>query len=332
MVKRSSELSAVMTRFLNALASRDADAIRGLVSTGDATLILGSDPREWYEGGDASELLVVQAEGMPRFEYDIHRIAAFENGSTGWAASDVTARLESGHAVALRMTAVFCLDHGVWRVVNWHTSAPEADDPEVIGVELSETMSRLVDEVGSGFDLTALTRKLRTRTATIVFTDLEDSTIRSAEVGDERWSDLIVRHFGELERIALSHDGILVKTLGDGAMFAFGSAYGAVRASLAIREMSLAVGAGTRAVAIRLGLNTGEAIATDTDFFGQAVNIAARLAGAAEAGQILASETVLTLVGDRDDIAFGPPLSVTLKGIPDVKRAFPVDRRPEPAR
>jgi class 3 adenylate cyclase len=150
-------------------------------------------------------------------------------------------------------------------------------------------------------------------------------------VGDERWSDLIVKHFGELERIALSHDGVVVKTLGDGAMFAFGSAYGAVRASLAIREMSLAVGAGTRAVAIRLGLNTGEAIATDTDFFGQAVNIAARLAGAAEAGQILASETVRTLVGDRNDIAFGPPLSVTLKGIPDVKRAFPVDRRPEPA-
>jgi hypothetical protein len=119
------------------------------MSTGDATLILGSDPREWYEGGDASELLVVQAEGMPRFDYDIHRLAAFENGSTAWAASDVTARLESGHAVALRMTAVFCLDHGVWRVVNWHTSAPQADDPEVIGVELSETMSRLVDEVRS---------------------------------------------------------------------------------------------------------------------------------------------------------------------------------------
>lgn len=188
LITRSSELSAVMTRFLNALASRDVDAIRGLMSTGDATLILGSDPREWYEGGDASELLVVQAEGMPRFEYDIHRIAAFENGSTGWAASDVTARLESGHAVALRMTAVFYIDHGVWRVVNWHTSAPQADDPEVIGVELSETMSRLVHEVGSGFDLTALTRKLRTTTATIVFTDLEDSTIRSAEVGDERWS------------------------------------------------------------------------------------------------------------------------------------------------
>jgi class 3 adenylate cyclase len=114
-------------------------------------------------------------------------------------------------------------------------------------------------------------------------------------------------------------------------MFAFGSAYGAVRASLGIREMSLAVGAGTQELATRLGLNTGEAIATDTDFFGQAVNIAARLAGAAEAGQILASETVRTLVGDRDDIAFGPPLSVTLKGIPDVKRAFPVDRRLETA-
>lgn len=321
MVSPSSELAAVVNRYLLALQRGDVETVRSLTSRSDSMLLLGSDPREWYQGSQASDLIAVQMEGLPAFRYEVHRLEAFEEGSVGWAGLDLTSRLETGVDVPLRITAVLHLEEGVWRLVLWHASVPQPDSPEVIGTELSATMQTLLDSMDSQAEAAALRARLRTTTVTIVFTDIEDSTARTEEIGDEAWSRLITTHFQELEDIARAHDGVLVKTLGDGAMLAFGSARAGIQAAL---EASARAQNGATPLPIRIGVHTGEAISTETDYFGQTVNRAARIAAASDAGQVLSSDVTRILATDIAGFAFDPAISLQLKGIPGSVTVHPV--------
>lgn len=322
-VQRSSELAAVMKRLLGALERGDEASIRALMTASDDTLIMGSAPHEWYQGTKAADLFVAQSKDMPEFHYDVERLEAFENGAVGWSVADVISVLESGPAILLRMTAVFTLERDVWRMVHWHTSAPHDDDPDIIPAELTETIRRLLESLDVPGDLAALRSRLGTSTVTILFTDLEDSTRRTAEAGDEGWGEFITRHFETIEDIASSNDGVLVKTLGDGAMLAFGSVRAALRAAVAIRES----GRDDDAPAIRIGVHAGEAVKTADDYFGQTVNIAARIAAASAPGEILVSEVVMKLAGGgRTDFVFGEPRLFEFKGIEGVQMVHPVEQ------
>jgi adenylate cyclase len=320
MIEPSPELVSVMRRYLEAFQDRDVPAIRALTDSADHTLIIGSDPREWHKAGRGVDLAAIQIEEMAEFEYVFKRIEAFHRGAVGWAAAEVTARFESGFDVDLRFTAVFELQEGVWRVVHWHASIPQEDDPKVIGEKLSGTMTRLLDSIDSASELTDLREQLRTSTVTLVFTDIEDSTLRSNQAGDAEWTETITNHFAAIARIAEDDGGVVVKTLGDGAMLAFGSARSALDAALAIVEAAEAVEG--EPLRLRVGVHTGEAVKTDTDYFGQAVNKAARIAASAEPGQILVSEVVRSLVGEMPAVSFGEPLHLQLKGIPDLQTVF----------
>lgn len=327
MVKRSSELRAVVERLLDAFERRDEASIRALMTASDVTLIMGSAPAEWYQGKQAADVLVVQSEDMPKFHYEIERLEAFEDGAVGWSAADVISVLESGPSVALRMTAVFTLENGVWKVVHWHTSAPEEDDPTIIPAELTESIRRLLESLDAEGDLASLRNRLGTSTVTIVFTDLEDSTRRTAEAGDQEWGEFITRHFETIENIASSNDGVLVKTLGDGAMLAFGSARAALRAAVAIRES----GRDENSPPIRIGINAGEAVKAADDYFGQTVNMAARIAAASTPGEILVSEIVTKLAGGTNEFIFGAPKLLEFKGVDDVQPAYPMEPPTEAA-
>lgn len=283
-------------------------------------MTIGTDPREWHKGKRAVELIAVQVDGMAPFEYEFNRLEAYQKGTIGWAAADVVARFKSGADLELRFTAVFDLEGGVWRVVQWHASIPQPDDPAIIGEELSGTMTKLLDSLSGDFELAKLRAQLRTSTVTLVFTDIEDSTFRTNEAGDAEWTEIVTNHFAAIERVAGEHGGVVVKTLGDGAMLAFGSARGALEAGVAI----VGVGEirGGDSLRLRVGIHTGEAIKTDTDYFGQAVNKAARIAAAAEPGQILVSDVVRSLVGQIAGVDFAVPVHLQLKGIPDIQTVF----------
>lgn len=285
---------------------------------------MGSAPTEWYQGQEAADILVVQAGLMPEFHYDVSRLEAFEEGAVGWAAADTIANV-SNTASALRMTAVFTFENGVWRVAHWHTSAPHEDDPDVIPAELTDTIRQLLESIDLTGDVASLRNRLGTSTVTIVFTDVEDSTRHTAEAGDEAWGSFITRHFETIRRIANANDGVMVKNLGDGAMLAFGSVRAALQSAVEIQE------AVTDDInpKIRIGLNTGEALKTADDYFGQAVNIAARVAAASLPGEILVSEIVMKLVGETDGFAFGEPRSLEFKGVDGVQTVFPVERSVE---
>jgi class 3 adenylate cyclase len=153
---------------------------------------------------------------------------------------------------------------------------------------------------------------------TLLFTDLESSTALTQALGDAKAQDVLRGH-NEAVRAALgAHGGEEVKHTGDGIFAAFGSAVSAVEASLQIqRELA---GAEVR---VRIGLNAGEPIAEDGDYFGSAVQLAARVCDRAEPGQVLVSNVVKELCSGKL-FQFEDQGEATLKGFPEPVRLFVV--------
>ena len=153
---------------------------------------------------------------------------------------------------------------------------------------------------------------------TLLFTDLESSTALTQALGDAKAQELLHGHNDAVRAALAAHDGEEVKHTGDGIFAAFGSAVAAVEAALQIQR-DLA-GAEVR---VRIGLNAGEPIAEDDDYFGTAVQLAARVCDRAEPGQILVSNVVRELCAGKT-FAFTDQGEATLKGFPEPVRLFVV--------
>jgi class 3 adenylate cyclase/pimeloyl-ACP methyl ester carboxylesterase len=129
---------------------------------------------------------------------------------------------------------------------------------------------------------------------TVMFTDIVDSTSRAAELGDGRWRDLLARHDDAVRKELNRFGGRAVKTVGDGFLATFdGPPSRALRCALAITSEARGLG-----VEVRIGMHTGECELIGDDVGGMAVHLASRVAGLAEAGEVLVSGTVAgTVVG-----------------------------------
>jgi class 3 adenylate cyclase len=154
-------------------------------------------------------------------------------------------------------------------------------------------------------------------TVTILFSDIANSTEINSRLGDLRWLELLRLHHEIVRDQVTAHRGYEVKAQGDGFMVAFPSARAAVHCAKAIQlEMSTKLGDHPDGpVEVRIGLHTGEAIKEEGDFYGRNVTLAARVAGQAEPGQILASSVVKHLTESAGDVSFGEPVTVELKGL-----------------
>lgn len=154
--------------------------------------------------------------------------------------------------------------------------------------------------------------------ATLLFTDIVDSTRKANEVGDARWKALLRAH-DELVRSQLSgFRGIEVKTTGDGFLARFDGPARAVRCAQAIVEAVRAVG-----LEIRAGCHTGEVELLAGDLGGIAVHLAARVAAAAGPGEVLVSRTVKDLVAGSG-LRFHDRGLFHLKGIQDEWQLYAV--------
>jgi len=155
-------------------------------------------------------------------------------------------------------------------------------------------------------------------TLTVVFSDIEDSTRRAVELGDERWVALLELHNTLVRRHVARHGGTEIKVQGDGFMLSFPSARNAV---LCMIDMQRGLAAHARSrpadgLRIRAGAHTGEAIHDNTgDLFGRHVIVAARIANCAQGGEILVSSLLREIVESRGDLRFGPSRTVALKGL-----------------
>jgi len=155
----------------------------------------------------------------------------------------------------------------------------------------------------------AMAEHATTGIVTFLFTDIEGST-RLWEQEPERMSVALARHDALTRSAVESHRGVVVKSSGDGVHAAFDDPLDAIGAAL---ELQRAL-AGPRAadgilLAVRCGLHLGFVERRDKDFFGQAVNRAARIMGAAHGGQVLLSQAVADLVRER------LPASVSLRDL-----------------
>ncbi len=157
-----------------------------------------------------------------------------------------------------------------------------------------------------------------TGTVTLLFTDQVGSTETLQRLGDEEGERLRRAHFGLLREAAGMHGGEEVKNLGDGLMVAFVSAVDAVACAITIQQaVHRARASGELEFAVRIGLNVGEPIRDEGDYFGTPVVIAKRLCDAGAPGQILASELVRALIGTRGGFAYRALGAVPLKGVAD---------------
>jgi class 3 adenylate cyclase len=147
--------------------------------------------------------------------------------------------------------------------------------------------------------------------ATVLFTDIVDSTRRASELGDARWLDLREQHHAVVRAAIGRHGGQEIETAGDSFLVTFDGPARAIRcaaeAAAGVRELG---------IEIRAGLHAGEIERQGEGVGGVAVHIAARVMALAGAGQVLVSGTVRDLV-TGSGIDFRPEGSHVLKGVPD---------------
>jgi class 3 adenylate cyclase len=154
--------------------------------------------------------------------------------------------------------------------------------------------------------------------ATVMFTDIVDSTRRAAELGDSGWRDLLQRHDGLVRRALERHRGREVKRTGDGFLATFDGPARGIHCAASIAEGVRSLG-----IDVRAGLHTGECEVMNGDVGGLAVHIGARVMACAEAGEVLVSSTVKDLVVGSG-IDFQDRGSRELKGVPGQWRLFAV--------
>ena len=150
----------------------------------------------------------------------------------------------------------------------------------------------------------------------IVITDIVDSTSRAAELGAERWRDLVGEHNRKASTAIDRHQGRLVKTTGDGVLAQFDRAEGAVRGAAAIRDAAEGLG-----LAIRAGVHTGEVETIASDIRGIAVHMAARIMAVAAPGEIFVSATVMELL-EGSGPTFDDAGVHQLKGLPGARQLY----------
>ena len=129
--------------------------------------------------------------------------------------------------------------------------------------------------------------------ATLLFTDLVDSTATAARLGRRAWGELIAKHEQQSRDIVARFRGRTVKTTGDGILATFDGAARAVRCAIALREA-----AHTRGLAMRTAVHTGEVDVVEDDIRGIAIHEASRTLALAGASQILVSSTTAGLIHD----------------------------------
>jgi class 3 adenylate cyclase len=134
----------------------------------------------------------------------------------------------------------------------------------------------------------------------LLFTDLRGSTALYERVGDAAAFNTVRDHFAFLASIVRDHDGAVVKTIGDAVMASFGDPADAVRAALAMQARIAGFnkdhGAGDRELVLKIGIHVGASVMVSLnerlDYFGSTVNMAARLQGQSDGGDIVLSRAV----------------------------------------
>ena len=212
--------------------------------------------------------------------------------------------------VRLREGAELAIEAGqFYEIPPGHDTWVTSDEPYVT-IEWSPSMA-FVHSEGGAFDRVV---------ATILVTDIVDSTARAQELGDARWRDLLARHDHVVRDLLDRYRGRVASTTGDGFVAVFDGAERAIRAAQAIAQALPDIGLETR-----VAVHTGEIEREGENVRGLAVHIAARIMALAGPGEVVASWATRELLAGSP-IAFIDRGLHGLKGLSELRRIYLVDR------
>lgn len=284
--------------------------------------VIGPDPDEWVTGFDTFHTLFsvqaaeVRALGGMRWERD--EAIGWKEGSVGWVAWRGRTVLGESEPLASTMSIVLHEEGPYWKVVHWHFAFSSTNE-DALGMELTTAVDELLLSMKDG-DLPPAGMSAD-GSVTIVFTDVEDSTVLMESLGEPRWLDLLRWQSTIVTKQSNAFGGTVVKGQGDGFMLAFPAAGSAVACASAIQRAADSRWNGIP-VPIRVGMHCGNASAEGGDFFGRTVVVAARIASAARGGEILASDSVQERL--EGAFALDGARSLALKGLSGDFVAYPV--------
>jgi class 3 adenylate cyclase len=181
------------------------------------------------------------------------------------------------------------IDHAVWIGEDW-TPILDAVEEFVTGAAPVHDVDRIL--------------------ATVLFTDIVDSTSKQVELGDARWKETLNRHDEVVRREIDRHRGKRIKTTGDGVLATFDGPARGVRCALAILAAVAPLG-----IEVRAGLHTGEVELRGEDIGGIAVHIGQRVSALAGPREVFVSRTLTDLVAGSG-LVFKERGEYDLKGIP----------------
>lgn len=190
--------------------------------------------------------------------------------------------------------------------------------PGVDSVAISGTAEPVIAEIEEFLTGARSEREPDRVLATVLFTDIVDSTARAAELGDSRWRELLGRHDTLVRRHVERNRGRAVKSTGDGVLATFDGPARAIRGAQEIVDSAADIG-----IHIRAGLHTGECEVIGDDVGGLAVHIGARVMSKAGPSEVMVSSTVRDLVVGSG-IDFADRGEHDLKGVPGRWRLFAV--------
>jgi class 3 adenylate cyclase len=204
---------------------------------------------------------------------------------------------ETGHFIATKIAGARVVEHSSRGGPHFHWYRRG----DAIVSEVDRLLAEISEEEAS-FD-----RIL----ATILFTDIVDSTKRVAELGDRAWRELVERHDAKVRTLLARYRGTELDTAGDGFFASFDGPARAVRCAMAIVDAVRPLG-----IEVRAGVHIGEVERLGDKLGGLAVNIGARVAALAAPSEVLVSQTVRDLMVGSD-LGFEERGPHQLKGVPD---------------
>jgi class 3 adenylate cyclase len=291
---------------LAAMERSDGKSAVNLLSSSSLLRVIGSDADTYHQADAAVRVVEAQVNEMPDIEISVEHLEAFEAGDVAWGVSISTIALPSGGTTQLRHTLIFVLEDGIWRCIHAHASVPQ--DYEIsFGFSLTKTLEDLLDSLDVG---SVAPGDPNEGLSVLMFTDIEDSTVLAHQMGDAAWKKLIDDHDHTIGTTAEAHSGTVVKTLGDGALLKFAGTRQALRCAVALQTLFE-----DRPFDVRIGIHAGELFHTGGDVLGATVHKAARVAAAADGGQVAVSSIVRQLAGGGTEFSFGDPVVAELKGI-----------------
>ncbi|WP_170400492.1 nuclear transport factor 2 family protein [Ruegeria arenilitoris] len=317
-IATSPELEAIVQRWVSAFGARDTDVVVNLFSRSKALTYLGSADDEFWTGDTLRTGYKAYIEDVPKFIINESNIVAHEVGSVGWAiwrAKVYAPKTEK--AVDFRISFVFILEDAVWRIVQIHNSNP-VSNIEAMGFE-----TQSFDDLLLAVDQEEL-QQSPSGIASIMFTDIADSSTIAQTIGDHLWNRAVRYHLENVEAEIDRTGGRMIKSLGDGTMSAFPTARSALEAAQSIQRKLHTEKVEPRLRA-RIGIHTGDVLENDGDFFGTVVNKAARIASMCAPDEIRVSDATRIMVGSGARFSFSDAATVPLKGLKGAHKIYKLD-------